>query len=57
MVGDEAHSLRLKPSKSRESRAEELRFELNFGERTGPPCSQRTVGHGFPGADVLCGLL
>jgi hypothetical protein len=24
---------------------------------TGPPCSQRTVGHGFPGVDVLCGLL
>ena len=56
MVGDEAHSPKLKSSEA-EGRAGELRFELNFGERTGPPCSQRTVGHGFPGADVLCGLL
>jgi len=56
MVGDEAHSLRLK-SREAESGAEELRLELNFRRRTGPPCSQRTVGHGFPGADALCGLL
>jgi len=46
------------PVNEAESGAESLGFELNFMKRrTGPPCSQRTVGHGFPGADVLCGLL
>jgi hypothetical protein len=37
--------------------ADILEYNGGVAVRTGPPCSQRTVGHGFVGVAVLCGLL
>ena len=46
------------PVNEAESGAESLGFELNFMKRrTGPPCSQRMVGHVLSADDARCGLL